>query len=225
MKIALKIPFMGILPVESPLTGLLKHYELIASGMTLIQHAVKAYAEGDNQNFIYLKEQVDQIEEEADRVKRNIRNHMPRGLFMPVDKTIFFTYTRSQDNILDSGQDGLNWLAMHNIKIPEEITPDLETYLQDAKESINALRPPLEATIELVNGGTADRNEIKQMCREVLRRHKIVNREQREIISKLYALDMPFKQTYQLLRFVEELHDMSHNTEGCADMLRAMIAK
>jgi hypothetical protein len=36
---------------------------------------------------------------------------------------------------------------------------------------------------------------------------------------------MDFKDIYQLTHFIKQLHAMSHNAEGCSDMLRAMIAR
>ena len=41
----------------------------------------------------------------------------------------------------------------------------------------------------------------------------------------VYNSDMDFRDIYQLLHFFDCMHAMSHNAEGCADILRAMIAR
>lgn len=225
MALVLRFPFLDFSPKVSPLSGLLIHYALVEKGVALIPEAVASYSAAKYKRFSELQETVDKIEEKADAAKRSIRNHMPKSLFMPVDRTLFFTLTRSQDNILDRGQDALNWLAMNHIKIPKIIKADLKSYLQDVMASVTILRTPLEQVVEMVGGGTLDREEIKEHCRAVLRNHEKVSAEKRRIIAKLYSSDEPFKDTYQLLKFIEEMADVSHNTERCSDMLRAMIAK
>lgn len=223
---ALRFPFISIIPANnSPMLGLVKHYEFIEKGIELVEQAWIAYMEGDSKSFIALKDEVDIIEDKADTVKRGIRNHMPRSLFMPVDKTVFFNYTRAQDNILDAGQDCLNWLALRDLKLDAEICEGIKEYLKDVFISIALLRPALENTVEMLDGGTSDRDETKKMCREVALKHKQVNQEQRDIITSFYSSNREFKEVYQLLKAIEELHNMSHNAERCSDMLRAMIAK
>jgi hypothetical protein len=38
-------------------------------------------------------------------------------------------------------------------------------------------------------------------------------------------VETDFKNIYQFVKFIEHVHEMSHNAEGAADVLRAMIAR
>ncbi len=64
----------------------------IIEGVSIIREALECYISGSGvcREFKELTAEVDAIEEHADKIKRNIRNHLPRRLFMPVDKTLFF---------------------------------------------------------------------------------------------------------------------------------------
>lgn len=220
------ISIFSFFPKESPIRDLIKHYDFIEKGSKLIPETFACYAEPKkSKDFDSLKQQVDEIEEQADRVKRKIRNHMPRGIFMPVDRTIFFNFTRSLDDVLDCAQDALNWLSIRHVKVPSFLRKDLDDYLQNILVSVKILRPALEGTIEIVGGGTANREEVKTLCRNIILHHDEVGAQKRAIIAKLYNADIPFKDMYQLLKFIEEMYDSSHNTERCSDMLRAMLAK
>lgn len=222
-----RLPMFGMVSERTPLSGLLEHYGQIEKGMVLIRESMECYITGGAcRDFTALQTEVDEVEDKADKIKRNIRNHLPRGLFMPVDKTIFIQYTRSQDNILDSGQESLNWLSMRRVAIPELFQKDIVMYLDDVEQTVMLLKPALEATIALLQGtGKLNREEVKQTHRAVRYQHKAVRKGQRKLVSGLYTSSMEFRDIYQLIHFVECLDDMSHNAENCADMLRAMIAK
>ncbi len=222
-----RVPFFGLLSERNPMTGLLEHYAQIGKGMAFLRESMECYITGGTcREFNSLQEDVNAVEEKADKIKRNIRNHMPRGLFMPVDKTLFFNYTRSQDNILDAGQEALNWLAMRRVEVPVEFHRSFLEYMEDVGRTLDMLGPALEATINLVlGGGSLDREATKNTYRAIRDNHRKVFRSRQKLTSDIYNSDMDFKDIYQLLHFVECLNDMSHNAENCADMLRAMIAR
>ncbi len=223
----LRVPFFGMLSPKAPLDGLVVHYKPIALAMDQLEEALQCYLEGEGlcQSFINIVTKVDKLEDEADKIKRSIRNHLPRGLFMPVDKTLFFQYTRSQDNILDACQEALNWLGMRPVTVDEEQRKGLYLLQSEAIATVGQLEPALNAAIGLIHGVSLDRQATKERMRDVRRQHKKVWQEKCRLTSKIYSSDMDFKDIHQLLHFVQRLFDMSHNAETCADLLRAMIAR
>lgn len=226
----IRLPFFGLLANRSPMHGLMDHYEQIAQGMQLVEEAMQCFigyggSKGACVEFMYLQEKLNEAEETADQIKRSIRNHTPQGIILPVDRVLFFNYTRQQDDILDAGQDSLYWLAMRDMDIPVEFQKDMIIYIECVAETIKLLKPALEATIALVTGDTIDREEVKETYRAVRANHKVVSKMQNEQIPRIFNSDMEFKEIYQLIHFVKQMHAMSHSAEGCADMLRAMIAK
>ena len=226
---ALRIPFFGLISLRSPLLGLLEHYEQIALGMTLIEDSMECYISGGGNSgckeFAALQSEVNEAEEKADTIKRYIRNHLPRSIVLPVDKHIFFSYTRQQDDILDAGQASLQWLAMRDVVVPEVFQRDLLYFLDAVSTCVKMLKPAIEETIAWVNDEGVDREAVKQRFRTVRQQHKKVTNMMHELNAKLYRSDMDFKDIYQLIHFVEKLHAMSHSVEGCADLLRVMLAK
>ncbi|MDR2051592.1 MAG: DUF47 family protein [Deltaproteobacteria bacterium] len=225
-----RLSFFGMFSNYSPLFGLIEHYRQIARGMHLIGESMRSYIgrNGDalqDKDFRALMTEVSEVEDKADTIKRNIRNHMPRGLFLPVDRVLFFTYTRQQDDILDAGQDSLYWLSMRQMNIPLEFQEKLLEYLDLVSTSIIMLKPALSSTIHLICGDIVEREAVKEHFRALRANHKVVSRKQNELLPMVFNSEMDFKEIYQLIHFIRQLHAMSHSAEGCADMLRAMIAR
>lgn len=227
---AVRIPFFGLISLRSPLAGILEHYEQIAKGMALIEDTMECYILGSDgatvcKEFNALVQEVDEVEAKADTIKRNIRNHLPRNLFLPVDKEVFFSYTRMQDEILNAGQDSLQWLALRDVVVPELVQRDLLYYLGEVAKSVELLKPAIESTLAWVDGESVDRDCVKVAVRAVREQHRVVTDMMHKLTAKIYRSDLDFKDIYQLIRFVERLHKMSHNAENCVDLLRVMIAK
>jgi len=223
---SLRVPFFGLLASRSPMDGLVEHYDKIAECIAAIDDSLECYVSGGVcREFEELTRAVDEIENHADVIKRNIRNHLPKGLFMSVEKPLFLNYTKSQDNILDSAQDALHWLAMRKVTIPEDIQKDLIYLLDAVAKATVLLGPALKSTIALIHGESLDRDGTKECYRKVRGERDNVRKRKNELHKKVYAMDIDFKDIYQLIHFIDCLDKMGHDTENCAELLRAMIAR
>lgn len=222
-----RLAFFGLISPRAPMESLEEHYSQLAQGMGIIRQAVEFYIYGSNQcpEFEELTEKIDAIEDHADKIKRNIRNHLPRRLLMPVDKTLFLNYTRWQDNVLDEAQEALHWLGMRQMKVPEQFQKPILELVDDVATTGDFLELALRSTIGLVHADHLDREGCKKNYHKVRRRRQKVMKEQRELLSVIYNSDMEFKDIYQLIHFIGCLNEMVKNCETCTDTLRAMIAR
>jgi hypothetical protein len=222
----MRLPFFGLLAVRSPLEGLTEHYAKVKEGITVVRDSMECLVQGGTcEDRRVLAAKMDKIEDEADKIKRKIRNHLPRRLFMPVDKTLFLNYTKSQDNILDDAQVAMHWLAMRKLVISDEYKPDVIGMIEDVAEMADLLEPALTRTLGLINTEHLDRNGTKDQYRAVRAMRHQVFKNKNALISRIYNSDMDFKDIYQFIHFIESLEDMARNMEHCADTLRSMIAR
>lgn len=224
---SLRVPFFGLIAPHSPMEGLGEHYMKILEGVHLIEEALECYIGGGPTcgEFVEITEKIETLEEQADKIKRKIRNHLPRSLFMPVDKVLFFNYTRSQDNILDDAHDAMQWLFMRPANFPKEIASQLLNYVPEVIKSVRLLQAALDSTVNLIIGKHYNRSTTKETFRAVRAQHKKVYKQRTLLLQQIYNADLNFKDVYQLLHFVDKLSSMSHNAEDCVDLLRAMIAR
>lgn len=222
---SLRIPFFGLLN-KSPMEGLIEHYDKIAQCVDIINESMECYLTGGScKEMEELAAAIDSVEHEADKIKRQIRNHLPRRLFMAVDKTLFLNYTNKQDNILDAAQDALNWLAIRRVEIAKPYHKPFVNILDGVQQATHLLGPALKATINLVNGTSIDREGTKQAYRRVRDMRANVREEANGLRRSIFNSDMDFKDIYQLMHFVDCMNEMAHNSSNCADILRAMIAR
>ena len=208
------------------LPGLLDHYQPIARGMALLDEALKrSLADGQDLGFKVLAGEIDILEAEADKIKRRIRNHLPAGFLMVVDKTLFLHYTSCQDNILDAVQEAVTWLGLGSFALPAQLSEAMTESVALAGRTVEMLRPALGDAIDFMLHAKAERGEVKARMHEIRLQHLKVVRAKRALISAAYASGLEFSRVYQIIRFVEYVYRASHSAEGCADLLRAMLAR
>jgi len=208
------------------LPGLLDHYRPIGQGMALLDEALKhSLARRPDSGFKVLAGEIDILEAEADKIKRRIRNHLPASALMVVDKTLFLNYTRSQDNILDAVQEAVTWLDLADFTFAAPLAAAMTASVGEAARTVELLRPALAGAVDLILYGRGDRGEVKGRMEDIRRQHIKVVKAKRELIAAVYGAGMDFGRAYQVIRFVEYVYRASHSAEGCADILRAMLAR
>ena len=211
---------------KSPFEGLQKHADKVKECTHLFREAVVCHMGQECKRFDLLTEQVARMESEADEIKRNIRNHLPRGILMPVDKFQFFQYLGEQDKVMDEVEEALFWLSFR----PEGIPAELATTIHDLVE---AVIPPIEKLPELVTLATeyfksrseAQRTRMKSLIRDIRQHEREADHLERELKFKIFTTIKDALVVYHLVRLVEHVGDIADHAQNASDRMRVMIAK
>ncbi len=222
----MRLNFFGLLSTRSPMEGLHDHYEKIHESIEVISESLECYIGGGQcPEFHSLQHRINELESQADKIIRNIRNNLPRGLFMAVDKIQFLNYTSAQDNILDAAQEALNWLAMREVNVPEAFQRDL-LYLQDeVTTTLEMLGPALKESTALVHMESMQREEVKEKLRKIREKKDKVFKDKNTLVRKIFNSEIDFKDIYQLIHFTEKLYQMAYSSSKCSEILRTMIVR
>jgi len=189
--------------------------------------AVKAYFSGELDNFELLKEDIREIERDADRMKRNIRAHLPSSLLMPFDKSVFFTFLREADKVVDSVKNALYWMSYYRLDVPEDIQKDYILLAKEVSDYIGFLpEMVLRGHTYFASRTKRDREAVKEIIREIRFREKESDDLEKTLFIRLCAgEEIPSKTFFIMIRLVETTGDIADHLENSADMMRIMIAR
>ncbi|MBW1926939.1 MAG: TIGR00153 family protein [Deltaproteobacteria bacterium] len=211
---------------RSPFEDLQKHADKVKECTQLFREAVVCHIDQECKRFDLLTEQVARLESEADDIKRNIRNHLPRGILMPVDKFEFFDYLREQDKVLDEVEEALFWLSFRPEGIPAELAADIH-------DLIEAVIPPIEKLPELVtlareyfkSRSEKQRTRMKSLIRDIRQHEREADHLERELKFKIFTTIKDALVVYHLVRLVEHIGAIADHAQNASDRMRVMIAK
>ena len=111
--------------MTSPFEGLQEHAEKVKECAWAFQQAMECHLAEKCKTFEEFRQEVIQLESEADAIKRRIRGHMPKGTLMPVYNFLLFRYLREQDQVMDAVEDALDWISYRSEPgIPAELEKD-----------------------------------------------------------------------------------------------------
>ena len=122
----MRLPFLSMF-MTSPFAGIQEHAEKVQECAWAFQQAMECHVSSHCQTFEELRQEVSQLESEADAIKRRIRGHLPIGTLMPVSKFQLFRYLREQDGVLDAVEDALDWISYRQKPgFPEDLSTRLQ---------------------------------------------------------------------------------------------------
>ncbi len=211
---------------RSPFTNLQKHADKVKECAKLFKQAAICHIGEECDEFESLTDQVARLESEADAIKRNIRNHLPKGILMPVDKFQFFQYLREQDKVLDEVEEALFWLSFRPKAIPKEISEEFIGLVE-------AVVPPIEKLSDLVQMATVffrtrsenQRTKMKSLIHDIRQHEKEADLLERELKMKVFTEIKEALVVFHLIRLVEIVGNIADHAQNASDRMRAMIAR
>jgi len=102
----------------SPFESLQTHMGVALECAREVRPLIKALARDDQAGVNQAKERIFELESRADRLKNNLRSHLPKGLMIPVNRGDILEVLRLQDSIANTAQDIAELLVERKMSIP-----------------------------------------------------------------------------------------------------------
>ena len=228
-KVHVRAPVSDTFRRKSPFGQLLEHMSKVKDCVNVLHNGLKNYYKGNYKSFSSVASQVSQLEHEADLIKGNIRNHLPKTIFMPVDKGKFLWALREQDKILDHAENLAKMLDMRHTKIPKNLQDDFITHVDLVMKTVRKMEEAVENIRDLIETSFVkrEREQTKEFIYEVHEFEREADKKKYEITKGIYKLEkkLDAMDIYHLLKIIDWVDDIADHAENVADWLRSMIAK
>lgn len=221
----MRVPILKIIR-RSPFDGLLEHAKKARECIHKLKEAVECYTNKRYEEFERLAQEILKLENEADWIKGNVRNHLPRGIFMPVDKGDFLACLHEQDSILDLAEDAVIWLGFQRTEIPEEIKNAFLKHLYEVIDTVETLENVISNVKEFIGPiKKQKRKDIKELLKNIHEKEHKTDESEHELARKLFALKGDFSTAYYLLHATFIITHIADHAENASDRIRVMLAK
>jgi hypothetical protein len=220
---------IGSLFGKSPFKPIQEHMGIVIQCVAEVPGLFQALLAGDQGGLEKAKDAIFAKEHEADELKNQLRTHLPKSLFMPVDRRDLLDVLAMQDSIADTAQDIAGLLMERNMEVLEEMKEPLTKLVERCVDTCNASAKIVSELDELVETGFRGReaerveelveelNKIEDETDELgmaLAKSLFANEEQLGAVSVVFW--------YQLIQWIGDLADYA---EKVGDRLRLLIAR
>lgn len=114
---------------HSPLKPLQKHSKKVTECCGLLVPFFEATFQGNWEEAENIRRQIIELERRADMLKREIRLKLPRGLFMPVERTDLLELVTQLDKLANYAKDISGRVIGRQLLIPTEMQPSFVHFL------------------------------------------------------------------------------------------------
>lgn len=214
---------------QSPFEPLLHHFQKVRECVTLVRPMLEAVKEGSHERLDDLKDRVFKTEHEADMIKDEIRQVIPRSFFLPVYRGDLLGYLKLQDDMADSVEDLAILLTIKRLQMPEALSSEIFAYADTVLQVCDKAYALNERIRDLVaHGFHADQaNGVLDMIRGVEKSEWEADKAQYHLSQSLFAMEDQLKPTDLMLwwRVFLELGQLANHAEKTADRLRRMLSQ
>jgi predicted phosphate transport protein (TIGR00153 family) len=189
----------------------------------------RALNDGDKECLAAVRDRIFEKENEADKIKNELRTHLPKSLFMPVDRRDLLEVLQMQDTIADRAQDIAGLLQERPMELPESLREPMLSYVNRCVDTCAQATEVIEKLEELVETGFRGRQmkKVEAMVNTLNTMESETDEMGQEIISTLFKLedDMNPISVMMWYRIIEWIGDLADYAEKVGDRLRLIIAQ
>ena len=214
---------------QSPFSALQAHMRVVLECAREVQPLIEALAEGDQNRVIESKDRIFEREAEADRLKNELRLHLPKSLFMPVDRRDLLEVLHLQDTIANTAQDVAGLLIERQMTIPDFMLEPLIALTARCIDTCEHSASVIEELDELLAMGFRGR-EVEKVDAMLQELNDIEDETDELGIALARALfehedEMKPVSVMMWYRLIEWIGDLADYAEKVGDRLRLLIAK
>lgn len=206
---------------QSPIRPLQAHMEVAYSCVKALLPFFEAVMADDWVQAKKCQEDVVELERKADDLKKDLRLHLPKNLFLPVPRSDLLEMLTLQDRLPNQAKDIAGLVIGRKMSFPKEISALYMDLLARSIEAAKQARRAIEELDELLEAGFRG-NEVKiveDMIQELDRIETMTDQMQAEIRAKLFMLEDTLPPVnvifmYKVIEWTGYLADHAHSVGG-----------
>jgi len=194
---------------KSPFSLLQGHLKKVAACMDQVCLLLQAFWKEDRGEVERVAERIGKLEHEADLVKNEIRNQLPRGLFLPVDRGHLIEILSMQDDLADKAEDIAVLCGLRPIPLIQELEEPIRQFWTKNHECFAAAKRAV--------------GELEEVLESAYLEHE-ADILQRQLLRDLYAQEarLTFITFDFWSRLISEIGAIADLSENLSDRVRML---
>jgi len=218
---------IGDLFGRSPVKPIQEHMRAAVATARAVPPLIEAMAAGDSAEIHRCCEEIDRLEHEADRIKNEIRSHLPARMMLALERRDMLEILDAQDSIADTAQDVAELADQRTMLIPEALHGVLENLTRQVVAACDQAERIINELDELVETGFRGRevSRVEAMIDELSRIETETDELEERATRQVFELeDQLGLATIFWWHMVEWIADIADYAERVGNRLRLLIA-
>lgn len=212
---------------RSPFVPLQLHLDKVADCVEATFSLLERIREGEDPNVEETAREISKLEHKADLVKNDIRNNLPRGLFLAIDRSQLLEILSLQDSIADKAEDIGILMSLRTAKMLDSLVEPFGEYIKGNKDAFHKARDvmrELDALIESGFGGV-EATRVVQMVDGVAKAEHNCDIMQRKLMKQVldHEEELSVGNFFVWQHLLHEIAGISNYSEKLANRIRMLL--
>jgi predicted phosphate transport protein (TIGR00153 family) len=225
---AMSNPFTSLFG-RSPIKPMQDHMTVACATADELVPFFKAVVTGNWDEAQAIQQRIAERENEADALKKNLRLHLPKSLFLPVPRTDLLELLSMQDAIPNCARDIAGIMLGRKMSVPASIQPQMLEFVQSAVDAANQALKAINELDELLETGFSGRElkVVENLIVELDKREHRADELEVEIRAALFAIEseLPPVDVMFLYRVIEWIGELSNRAQRVGSRLQLLLAR
>lgn len=176
-----------------------------------------------------VQQEMSRLEHEADKLKKSVRLHLPKSLFLPVPRSDLLELLSVQDKVANRAKDIAGLMLGRQMAIPQALQPLMRTYVQRSVDASAQALKAMNELDELLETGFAGREAVlvETLIEELGVIEQDTDRLQIEVRRNLFRLekDLPPVDVMFLYQIIDWIGDVADRAQRVGNRLEQLLAR
>ncbi len=214
---------------HSPFKPLQEHMRVVVTCAEEVPGLFEALFAADSGKIKEIRDRIFILENQADDIKNELRSHLPKSMFMPVDRRDVLDILDLQDSIADTAQDIAGSLMVRPPKVIESIHKPFMSLTHRCLEACSQMARIMEELDELLETGFRGRESeiVLNMIDELNRIETDTDEKAITVLNEMFAHEDEFDPVSIMVwhREIRWVGDLANYSERVGNRLRLLMAR
>jgi predicted phosphate transport protein (TIGR00153 family) len=176
---------------HSPIRPMQEHMRAAVECARQIVPLFEEMVAGDTAAVAVRHQEIDRLEHEADRIKNEIRSHLPKRMFLAVERRDMLEILDYQDSIADVAQDIAELADMRSMVVPKELATAFLDLVRRAVSACEQAERVINELDELLETGFRGREvaKVDEMINELSRMESDTDALEERVQRLLFGIE------------------------------------
>jgi predicted phosphate transport protein (TIGR00153 family) len=214
---------------HSPIKPLQNHMHTVVQCVELLTPFFQAVIKEDWEAVEANYNSIAEFEGQADDQKQDIRLHLPKSLFMPINRSDLIQLLSKQDKICNTAKDIAGIMLGRKQIIPKKIATDMTAYIKSAVSVAVEAKVVIDELDELIGSGFGGR-EIDRINRCITKLEKAEDKNDKRQITlraKLHEIEteLPPLDAMFMYKTIEAIGNLADRAQSAGEQIQVIIAR
>ncbi|MGB8951707.1 MAG: TIGR00153 family protein [Candidatus Aminicenantales bacterium] len=214
---------------KSPFEPLYQHFLKVKQCVDLVRPLVESLITGDTEKLNQIAKEIFKAEHDADLVKKEIRNNLPKSFLLPVHRGDILNFLREQDKMADSAEDLAALVTMRSMAVPDELKECLKNLVEKVlKTCETAMRISSEIkTLAETSFSGAEARKVMDLIEQLKMEEHEADKVQMKLVKKMFSIEDQLDPVSVMMwmQVFRELGSLANHAENLGDQLNMMLHK